>query len=145
MPKKPVLAASDIVLEIQCEELPATNLAELFESSDNALEQRLMTVFKDFRIDYSACRVFATPRRLVFWVKGAADRQSKKDNLIKLLARQEGYDAAGNPTEKLLTILKHRQSDIRETVISDLNGREFVFIKKEETARRTEAVLPELF
>ena len=58
---------NNLLFEIGCEELPATNLADIFESSsENILEIRLGKILEEKRIDFKRCRVWATPRRLVF-------------------------------------------------------------------------------
>ena len=52
----------DILFEIGTEELPATNLADLFESTEeNILIQRAKKAFEDKRISFKNCSVWATP------------------------------------------------------------------------------------
>ena len=163
-PKSKEAVSKDILFEIGTEELPATNLADIFESQpepvlpvakrqpgtvpekrENPLETKLRQAFESHRICFESCRVWATPRRLVFWVAKAASSQTPKDNLIKLLSKQEAYGADGAPAEKLLMILRHRNVSLEETVVSELAGKEFVFIKKSEPVRKTATVLPEIF
>ena len=137
--------SKDILFEIGTEELPATNLADIFESSgENILESKFKKIFEEKRIGLKSCRVWATPRRLVFLAEEVESAQQPKDEMIKLLAKQEAYGANDQPTEKLLTILKHRNFSVRDTVISDLNGRDYVFIKKAETVQKTSTLLPEI-
>lgn len=136
----------DILFEIGTEELPATNLADIFEAvqgSDNRLEACLKKVFEERRISFQACRVWATPRRLVFWLEKVASGQSPKEQLSKVLSKQEAYSSDGSPTEKFLMILKHKNASVGDTVMSDLGGREYVFVKKSEAVLKTEVVLPE--
>ncbi len=135
----------DVLFEIGTEELPATNLADLFESSgENILKQRAKKAFEDKRISFKNCSVWATPRRLVFYMEEAAPAQVPKETMTKLLSKEEAYGADGKPTEKLLMILKHRNILPHETVIADLNGKPYCFIKKSEPAKATAAVLPEV-
>ncbi len=136
----------DILFEIGTEELPATNLADIFEEasgSDNRLEARLKKIFEERRISFQTCRVWATPRRLVFWLEKVAPVQPPKEQLSKVLAKQEAYAPDGRPTEKFLMILKHKNVSVEDTVVSDLGGREYVFVKKAEAVLKTEGVLPE--
>ena len=135
----------DILFEIGTEELPATNLADLFESTgENILEARAKKAFEDKRISFKNCSVWATPRRLVFYIEEAAPAQVPKETMTKILSKEEAYGADGKPTEKLLMILKHRNTSPHETVIADLNGKPYCFIKKSEPAKSTAAVLPEI-
>ncbi len=142
--KKPAAPLKDLLFEIGTEELPATNLADLFESGENLIEARLKKVFDEKRISFDSARVWATPRRLVFWLQGVAPQQTPKENNIKLLARQEAYDTDGRPSEKFLTILKHRNAAPADTVTAELNGKEYVFLRKTEPAQKTVSLLPEM-
>lgn len=136
----------ELVFEIGCEELPATNLADIFESAgENALATKLKKSLEDARLGYTEAQVLATPRRLVFIVSGISDKQLAKDQLIKLIPKQESYDAAGQPTEKLLTILKHRGATVKDLIVQEVQGKETVFIKKAESVQSTEKVAPEIF
>ncbi|MCG3176467.1 MAG: Glycine--tRNA ligase beta subunit [Candidatus Omnitrophica bacterium] len=138
--------AAEALLEIGSEELPATNLADLFENgAANPLEAAARKVYEAHRIGIDAIRVYATPRRLVFHATGVQPRQAAHDVLTRLLTRQESYDADGRPTEKLLTILKHRNGRAEDTLVQESNGKEYVFLKKAEPVKPTAQVLPEVF
>lgn len=135
----------DLLFEIGTEELPATNLADIFESlEENIFSVKFRKAFEEKRIGIRSCKVLATPRRLVFHAEGIETAQRPQDEKIKILAKQEAYTDNGQPTEKLLMILKHRNFPLKETVISDLNGREYVFIKKSEAVQKTASLLPEI-
>lgn len=136
--------SKDLLFEIGSEELPATNLADIFESAgENVLLQRAKKVLDEKRISYSEAFCWATARRVVFHFVNVADSQTKKETLIKLLSKEDAFQNDA-PTEKLLTILKHRSVSIKDVVLSDLNGKPFAFIKKTEPAQKTTQVLPEI-
>ncbi|HTL70058.1 MAG TPA: glycine--tRNA ligase subunit beta [Candidatus Eisenbacteria bacterium] len=144
-PGKPS-ASADLLFEIGCEELPATNLADIFESAQGgvtSLEEKLRKVLEERRLSFAECRVWATPRRLVFWVKELAPAQAAKDVMTKLLPKTESFGADGKPTEKLLAILGHRHATVADTVIGDAGGKEYVFIKKAEAVKKSGEILPE--
>ncbi len=134
----------DLVFEIGSEELPATNLADFFEGNENPLLEKWKKAVADNRLAFGEAKVWATPRRLVFHMTNVAPLQQKCDQLTRLLSKQEAYDTAGKPTEKFLTILKHRNASEADAVVSDSNGKEFVFLSKAEPVRKTSVVLPEL-
>lgn len=145
----------ELVFEIGTEELPATNLADIFESlpagqagssggADNVLLEKWKKTFKDNRISHGTANVWATPRRLVFTLSGVAPFQEKHDQLTRVMTKAEAYGADGKATEKFLTILKHRNVAVEDTVVQDAAGKETVFIKKAESVRKTASVLPEL-
>jgi glycyl-tRNA synthetase beta chain len=137
--------AQDILFEIGTEELPATMLADIFSQSENWLEARLKKVFEEKRVGFEKAAVYATPRRLVFFVEKAAARQSSHEQLIKLIPKSEAYSSDGRPTEKLLTILKHRSVSLEELVTWPLAGKDTVFIRKTALELLTLEVLPEIF
>ena len=88
--------------------------------------------------------MWATPRRRVFHLSEVALSQEKHDLLTRVMTKSEAYDADGKATEKFLTILKHRNVVVTDTVVQDAGGKETVFIKKAEAVRKTASVLPEL-
>lgn len=135
----------DILFEIGTEELPATNLADIFEQPENILETRLRKIFEEKRISFQTLGIFATSRRIVYKITGAGQAQEPKDLFVKILAKQEAYASDGTPTEKFLMILRHKNARPEETVIQVQGGREQVFIKTAEPVRKTKAVLPEIF
>ena len=134
----------NVLFEIGTEELPATNLADIFEH-ENPLEIKLRKVLEEKRLSFEKSYVWATPRRLVFVVEGVSPKQSPKNTFTKILSKEEAYDSAGQPTEKLLTILKHRKSSLAETVIQPHQDKDTVFIRKTEPSSDTAKILPEVF
>ena len=135
----------DILFEIGTEELPATNLADIFESPENILEARLKKILEEKRIRFQVLQVLATPRRIVYRITGVEETQEPKDLFVKILPKQEAFSADGVPTEKFLMILKHKNARVDETVVQEQGGREQMYLKKAEEVRKTEAVLPEIF
>lgn len=142
--KKKRAIAEAVLIEIGIEELPATNLADLFESGEKLVDARFQAVFAEKRLPFEKGKVYATPRRLVFHAEGVPCEQLPKEERVKLLAKQEAFDAVGKPTEKLLTILKHRGASVEDVACGELNGREVAFLKKTEPVRKTTALLPEI-
>lgn len=140
---------ADFLFELGTEELPATNLADFFDgSADAGLENPLLTKFKkaleDHRLSADEPVVWATPRRLVFWAKNVPASQKELINRIRLMSKEEAYGADGAPTEKLLTILRHRNARLEDVVVADAAGKFSAFLEKREPVRKTPAVLPEL-
>lgn len=135
-----------VLFEIGTEELPATMLAELFESSgENPLEHKLRKIFEEKRVAFEKTKVWATPRRLVFTLEGVAERQTEKENLIRLAAKEGAFNADGSPAEKLSMILKHRNASIKDLIVQEQQGKETVFLKVAETSLAAEKVLPDMF
>ncbi len=88
-------AAADFLFEIGVEELPAADV-------DSALDQLRATAPKlldDLRLAYGDIAVYATPRRLVIYVKALAPRQTDLEQVMKGPSADRAYDADGNPTK----------------------------------------------
>ncbi len=142
----------DILFEIGTEELPATALADIFESAaispsgnkETVLETKFKKAFEDARVAFSACEVFATPRRLVFFLQGAAEFQTAQENLLKGPSKQDAYGPDGQPTEKLLGFLKARKALPQDVILSMNQGREYVYVKQKESVQKTQKVLPSI-
>ena len=134
----------NLIFEIGTEELPATNLADIFESTENSLKTKWKKIFQDHRISFERAEVWATPRRLVFYFEGISPSQTPRDQLTKLMTKTEAYGEDGKPSEKFLNILKHRNVSLSETVIEDFNGKPTAFIKKAEPVQKTATVLPDI-
>ncbi len=140
------------MFEIGTEELPATTLADIFESpltsedgeKENSLEKKLKKVFEDKRLSFKECRVWATPRRLVFLVREVAEAQLSKENLIKGPSKQDAFLNDGTPNEKLQGFLRSKNASLKDTEISTSQGKEYVYVRQSEPVKKTEAILPEL-
>ncbi len=141
----------DVLFEIGTEELPATNLADIFESGKETnskqtiLEARLRKVFLEHRLGFKDCRVWATPRRLVFWVIGVSPAQNKKENLIKGPSRQDAYTQDGQPTDRLLGFLKAKNASAQSVEIAAYQSKEYVYVRQAEPVKKAESVLPVIF
>jgi len=140
----------DALFEIGTEELPATNLADIFEVSLTAvaptmLERVLRKVFEEKRLSFKEVKVFATPRRLVFWVIGVSPAQNRKENLIKGPSKQDAYSGDGQPTDKLLGFLKAKNASVESVEIISQQGRDHVYVRQAESVKKAQNVLPEIF
>ena len=149
MAKKTKTAAlQDLLFEIGCEELPATSLADIFESAspaENAFAEKLKKLLTEKRLSFKTCQVWATPRRLVFYATEVSSEQEARDQMTKIFAKEEAYSPDGSPTEKFLNILKHRNASMDDIVIQDLSGKPFAFIRKAESCEKTSKILPGIF
>src|SRR3989338_5547040 len=134
----------NILFEIGAEELPATMLAEIFEQTPNPLAVKFKKAFEEARIGFSDCAVYATPRRLVFYLKDVSESQTPKENLVKGPSKQDAYAPDGQPTEKLLGFLKSKKASLKDVVIETIQGREVAALKQKEAVHKTAQILPQV-
>lgn len=88
----------DLLLELGCEELPATFVRKAYEDLAAAVAQRL----KDAEIPFEPGHpTIGTPRRLIVHFTNVADRQPDRTKEMRGPSVQAAYDAEGKPTKAL--------------------------------------------
>ncbi|PIP81305.1 MAG: glycine--tRNA ligase subunit beta [Gammaproteobacteria bacterium CG22_combo_CG10-13_8_21_14_all_40_8] len=83
----------DFIIEIGTEELPPKALSKLAKAFHNNLTQSA----KEARLNYTASRWLATPRRLTVILSGLSVHQSDMEELKLGPALDAAFDAEGNP------------------------------------------------
>ncbi len=86
---------ADFLFEIGVEELPAADV-------DSALDQLSVIAPKllaDLRLTHGDIQTFATPRRLVIYVKDLAAKQTDLEQVARGPSADRAYDANGKPTK----------------------------------------------
>lgn len=85
--------AETLLLEIGCEELPASFIAPALEQLDRRAQDGLF----EARIGYAGARLAATPRRLALLVEGITDQGDREVDVLGPPVAV-AYDASGKPT-----------------------------------------------
>lgn len=93
MPPPPV--PESVLLEIGCEELPASFIAPALTDLERVARDGLA----EARLAFETVRATGTPRRLALIVEGVADRQEDRVREVTGPAVRVAFDAAGNPTD----------------------------------------------
>ena len=140
--------SNDLLFEIGCEELPATSLADFFESGtpeNNPFNLRFKAILTQNRLSFKACQTWATPRRLVFYATGLSATQEARDHKTKLVSKEEAFTSDGKLTEKFLFILNARGGELKDLIEEDINGKKFMYICKPEPREKAEKILPIVF
>ena len=95
MAKRIATMYRELLIEIGCEELPASWLLPLTRQIGEQVASQLARV----RLDCStAVESFGTPRRLVVRLAGVADRQADLEEMVTGPPVRAGFDADGKPT-----------------------------------------------
>ena len=128
----------NLLIEIGTEELPVDMLdvvyGELAAKTREALDQN--------RLTYDAVEVDATPRRIALFIEGIEARQ--KDQTLELSGPsvEKAYDPAGKPTPALEGFLKSKGAALKDVQVRDTARGKFIFVIKNETGKKAEAVIP---
>jgi glycyl-tRNA synthetase beta chain len=98
------------LLEIGCEEIPASYIAPAVEQ----LAQRLLAQLKDCGIEAGEHRCFSTPRRLAVLVSQVATQEPQRSELRLGPALAAAFDAAGKPTPAALGFARSAGVDVAQ-------------------------------
>ena len=85
----------DLLLEIGCEELPASFVASALTALPSLIAKRLAAL----RITHGPSRAFGSPRRLALLVEGVADRQTDVEEELQGPPATAAFDKNGAPTK----------------------------------------------
>ncbi|MBI2104673.1 MAG: glycine--tRNA ligase subunit beta [Candidatus Omnitrophica bacterium] len=136
----PVSRATDLLLEIGTEELPAAYLPGLIEQ----LGREAATLLQAHHLPYERAESAGTPRRLVLIVRGLSATQRKPAEEVRGPSKQAAYDKDGKPTAALLGFLRAQGGSLAHTKVVSSERGDYVYLVKEPRATPASAVLPEL-
>lgn len=140
----PTEEASDLLLEIGTEELPASDLADAM----NQLNERVPAMLDSLRLDHAGVRVMGTPRRLVVHMQNLAPRQRDVEDWIKGPPANRAFDAEGTLTKAAEGFARSKGVAVTDLEIREIDGGEYVgALVREEglpTADVLAQALPEL-
>lgn len=126
-----------LLLEIGCEEIPASAVEDALSGLRSGLEGAL----RDARIPHGDIRVTATPRRLVALVRDVALRQDDLTVEIRGPGRRVAYDKEGKPTKALLGFMRSHGAVERDLFAKDTPAGEYIFIRKVTKGKASRDVL----
>ena len=132
--------ASDLLLEIGTEELPAGFILPALED----LRGRIAEGLRGARLAHGEVRTFGTPRRLAVLVQGVAEASSDRSSEVVGPSAKAAYDREGKPTqaaERFALGLKISLDRLRR--VQTPKG-EYVAASVEEKGRPALALLPEI-
>ena len=131
----------ELLLEIGCEELPASWLPALTEQLAQRLGQRL----KDFRLSTDGpVESAATPRRLTAHVTRVAERQTDLEENVSGPAVSAAFGADGAPTPAAVGFARKYGVDVGDlTRVSTPKG-EYLSVVRRERGKAAVDVLPDV-
>lgn len=130
----------DLLLEIGLEEVPA----KFMPPALNQLAQLAENNLQDKRIDFTKVTAHGTPRRLVLYIEGLAEKQGDLEKEVRGPAKKAAYDGEGKPTKALLGFAKSQGVDLGSLEVRDLGNAEYVYAQVQEKGQATQKILPDL-
>jgi len=118
--------SNEFILEIGCEELPASFLTFGMEK----LEDLFVKFLEENKIRFNKIITFGTPRRLGLSIQEIADKQ--EDRVIEKTgpSRKAAYDKDGNPTKAAIGFAKSQGVNVEDLTIVTTEKGEYISIKK---------------
>ncbi|NLL21050.1 MAG: glycine--tRNA ligase subunit beta [Firmicutes bacterium] len=130
----------DLLLEIGCEEIPA----RFMPGGLKGLRETAERLFRDNRLAYHEVLAYGTPRRLVLFVKGLAERQSQQEEKIKGPSKDAAFDQDGNPTKAALGFAGRLGLKVEELKIEKAGKKEYLVALRSIAGKKTADVLSTL-
>ncbi|MGI5891575.1 MAG: glycine--tRNA ligase subunit beta [Bacillota bacterium] len=130
----------DLLFELGVEEIPARFLPPAIKQMQSLAEITL----KENLLTYDEIKIWATPRRLVLFVAGLADRQPDTNLEVKGPSLAIAYDNEGDPTKALLGFCKGQGVNEDDLIKKEIAGNTYVFANKQKKGLPAMEVLPQL-
>jgi len=135
--------ATDLLIEIGTEEIPARFIPPVLEEMQQTFQKRL----EQERIGVGEIKTMGTPRRLALLATGVAPRQAESMAEIIGPPRAVAYDAAGNPTQAAKGFARAQGVEVEDLTVVETEKGAYLAVKKHAaglpTAERLQAFLPE--
>lgn len=132
--------ARSLLLEIGCEELPASFIPPALEE----LERVGRAGLAEARLAHGSLRVLGTPRRLALLVEGLAERQEDRVREVLGPSIKVAYDAQGQPTNAAKGFAKGAGIPVEALERAETPKGEYLLARVHETGKAAGEVLPGL-
>ena len=133
-------AASDVLLEIGAEEIPAGFVPQALEQ----LKADSTKALDDARLEHGEVGALGTPRRLSVFARKVAPRQSDATSQALGPPVSQAYDAEGKPTPAALGFARSQGLEVSALSRASTPKGERLAVEKVELGKPAAAVLPEI-
>jgi len=122
---------SDLLLEIGCEELPASFVDAALAALPGLVTKRLDSL----RLGYGAARPLGSPRRISLLIEGIADRQPDVEEELTGPPATAAFDKEGKPTKGAEAFAKKLGVEVSALKVVDTPKGKYVAGTRKETGR----------
>ena len=131
----------ELLIEIGCEELPASWLPSLTDQ----LKDRLGWFLSEARLEWMApIQAFSTPRRLVVYVDRVATQQADLEETVSGPPVRASFDADGAPTAAALGFAAKQGVNVSRLERTNTPKGEYLIYKKHQRGVAARKVLPDV-
>ncbi len=130
------MKAKELILEIGCEELPAS----FIEPALSYLKEKLTGALEKELLKPSQVETFATPRRLIVFAYDIPEKQPDRKELLIGPSLQAAFKD-GEPTKAALGFARSKGADVKELlIVENPKGKKGKYVAVEKTVRGREAL-----
>lgn len=130
----------DVLFELGLEELPSG----LVESLSKDLLNGVLKAFDEVQLPYGKTHIYATPRRIGFWIQDVAEKQPNREIVRRGPAATAAHDAQGQPTQALLGFARSCQTEVNALVLETNDKGAWWTYRYEEKGAHTESILADI-
>jgi glycyl-tRNA synthetase beta chain len=128
----------DLLLEIGCEELPASFVAQATQALPGLVASKLVGL----RLAHGPVRALGTPRRLAVFVRDLADHQPDLDEQVLGPPVRVAFDAQGQPTKACLAFTGKLGCAVSDLTRVDTPKGEYLAGRRREQGTASVRLLP---
>jgi len=125
--------ASDFLLEIGTEEIPAGYIQPALEATATMLQKTLA----DQRVSHGAMKTMGTPRRLTWRIRDVAGRQESQTVEITGPPKQAAFDEAGKPTKAALGFARAQRVTVEELQVKKTPRGDYLVLSRHRPGAAT--------
>lgn len=130
----------ELLLEIGLEEMPARFITNTIDQ----LEQKVIEWFNLNKISFEKISKYSTPRRLAILLEGVTQAQNDIHEEAKGPAKKIALDDKGEWSKAAIGFTNGQGVNVDDIYFKEINGIEYVHVKKFIKGKETKELLPEL-
>jgi glycyl-tRNA synthetase beta chain len=132
--------ASDLLLEIGAEEIPASFVLPALEDLKRVITERAA----EARLKHGEVRTYGTPRRLAVWVKDVAERGEDITREVLGPSAKAGFDKDGKPTKAAEKFAESQKLSVESLLRLQTPKGEYLGARVEEKGRPAAELLRDI-
>nr|WP_276938677.1 glycine--tRNA ligase subunit beta [Helcococcus sueciensis] len=125
------------LLEVGVEEFPAKYIKQTKLQFKNKIEE----ILKENNYLYDEIVVNSSPRRFAILVENIKLNEENSEEKIKGPSKKIAYDEEGNPSRALQGFMRSKNLELKDLVIEELNGEEYIYAYIRKKAKPINEVL----
>ncbi|WP_339063712.1 glycine--tRNA ligase subunit beta [Tepidibacillus marianensis] len=132
--------SKDLLIEIGTEEIPA----RFVDEAVNQLAKRLSSWLEESYITFNQIKNYSTPRRLAVVVQNMAETQQDRVEEMRGPSLKVAKDSEGHWSKAAQGFARGQGATVDDLFVQDVNGVEYVFVKKEYKGEEISKLLPDV-